>query len=105
MSNNVSLKSINSIDLILNDPPYSEYQLKNSYNLKNESKHISDTESYWISLYEKYYEKLKIDRYIITFGWNSSGTSLTKLFSIEEILIVAHGGIHYDTIVVVEKKI
>ena len=43
--------------------------------------------------------------YVLTFGWNSGGIGKTKGFEIVEILIVAHGGWHNDTIVTVEKKI
>ena len=41
----------------------------------------------------------------MTFGWNSGGIGKTKGFEIVEILMVAHGGWHNDTIVTIEKKV
>jgi site-specific DNA-adenine methylase len=95
----------NSIDFILNDPPYNEYQLKNSYNRKDKSKHFDNDNKYWKKIYTEYHKKLKVGGYLLTFGWNTTGSNLPKKFEIIEILIVAHGGIHSDTICVVEKKI
>ena len=42
---------------------------------------------------------------VITFGWNTNGIGKTKGFEIIEILLVAHGGSHNDTICVVERKL
>ena len=41
----------------------------------------------------------------ISFGWSSGGFGKNRGFEIEEILLVPHGGHHYDTIVVVERKV
>lgn len=41
---------------------------------------------------------------VITCGWNSGGIGKKYGFEIEEILLVAHGGWHNDTIVVVDRK-
>lgn len=43
--------------------------------------------------------------YVITCGWNSGGIGKKYGFEIVEILLVAHGGWHNDTIVVVERKV
>ena len=45
------------------------------------------------------------DGVVITFGWNSNGIGKTRGFEIVEILLVAHGGNHNDTICVVERKL
>ena len=42
---------------------------------------------------------------VISFGWNSGGIGKTLGFKIEEILLVAHGGAHNDTICTVERKL
>jgi len=42
---------------------------------------------------------------VISFGWNSGGIGKTNGFKIYRILLVPHGGIHHDTICVVERKI
>jgi hypothetical protein len=40
----------------------------------------------------------------ISFGWSSNGIGLKRGFEIVEILLVAHGGNHNDTMCVVEQK-
>ena len=40
----------------------------------------------------------------ITFGWNSGGIGKGMGMDIEEILLVAHGGWHNDTICTVDRK-
>lgn len=42
---------------------------------------------------------------VITCAWNSGGIGAGLGFEQQEILLVAHGGWHNDTIVTVEKKI
>lgn len=42
---------------------------------------------------------------VISFGWNSNGIGKTKGLEIIEILIVAHGGQHNDTICTVERML
>ena len=42
--------------------------------------------------------------YAISFGWNSNGFGKYQEFEIIEILIIAHGKGHNDTIVTVERK-
>jgi len=48
---------------------------------------------------------LKPNGIVISFGWNSSGVGKVRGFEIIEILLVAHGGMHNDTICTVERKI
>ncbi len=48
---------------------------------------------------------IKVGGYAISFGWNSSGFGKKRGFEIIEILLVAHGGRHNDTIVTVERKV
>lgn len=40
----------------------------------------------------------------ISCGWNSNGIGKTRGFKLVEILLIAHGGSHNDTIVTVEYK-
>lgn len=37
-------------------------------------------------------------------GWNSAGFGKVRGYVFEEILLVAHGGAHNDTIVTVERR-
>ncbi len=48
---------------------------------------------------------MKKDGIVISFGWNTNGIGKTKGFEIIEILMVAHGGSHNDTICTVERKL
>lgn len=48
---------------------------------------------------------MKKDSIVISFGWNTNGMEINRGFKIEEILLVAHGGAHNDTICTVERKI
>ena len=41
---------------------------------------------------------------VISLGWHTNGMQQSGNYAIEEILIVAHGGAHNDTIVTVERK-
>lgn len=49
-------------------------------------------------------DRIKIGGYAISMGWNSNGFGKSRGFKIVEILIVAHGMHHNDTIVTVEQK-
>lgn len=41
----------------------------------------------------------------LSFGWSTNGLGKKRGFEIIEILLVAHGGNHNDTIVTIEKKV
>jgi len=91
-----------SYEFVLFDPPYSPRQLKECYDNKGEYDTKSSTWSKWKDLVSK---KLKVGGIIISFGWSSQGMGKERGFEIIEILLVAHGGMHNDTICVVEEKI
>lgn len=95
----------NSVDFILNDPPYSNRQVSECYKKVGRTVNMETTQSRFWSLIKKEISRiLKPNGYCISFGWNSNGIEKTNGFSIVEILIVAHGGHHNDTICVVEQK-
>ena len=48
--------------------------------------------------------EIKVGGKVISFGWNSGGLGKNRRFKIHKILLVAHGGLHNDTICVVERK-
>jgi len=60
--------------------------------------------SFWGNLKKEISRIIKPNGIVISFGWNTNGIGKTKGFEILEILMVAHGGQHNDTICVVEKK-
>jgi hypothetical protein len=61
--------------------------------------------SFWGNLKKEIARKMKKNGIVISFGWNSNGIGKTLNFEQLEILLVAHGGIHNDTICVVERKL
>ena len=101
------VKQFNSkFDGILFDPPYSGRQVKECYNDLDVDIQRDDTNSffYW-SVKREVADKIKIGGYAISFGWNSNGFGKKLGFEIIEILLIAHGSSHNDTIVTIEKKV
>ncbi len=96
----------NSIDLVLYDPPYSGRQVSECYKKLGRTVNMEDTNSgYWTKFKEEISRITKKDGIVISFGWNSNGIGKKYGFEIIEILLLAHGGGHHDTICTVEKKI
>lgn len=96
----------NSADLVLYDPPYSPRQVSESY--KNFGKKVTalDTSAHWRKAHLNEIARItKVGGEVISFGWNTNGVGKKRGFEIEQILILAHGGSHNDTLVTVEKKI
>jgi len=102
----LKLYNDNSVDLILYDPPYSPRQVSEVYKKLGMSVNMQTTQaSYWGNQKKEISRIVKKDGYVMTFGWNSGGIGKTKGFEIVEILLVAHGGWHNDTIVTIERKL
>lgn len=95
-----------SVDTVLYDPPYSPRQVAESYKKLKMSVNMQTTQaSYWSRQKDVISNILRPDGIVISCGWNSNGMGLKRGFKILEILMVAHGGNHNDTIVVVEQKL
>ena len=95
----------NSIDVVLYDPPYSTKQVSESY--KNIGKEVTalDTSANWRKKHlDEIQRILKPNGIAICFGWNTNGVGKTRGFEMVEVLIVAHGGSHNDTLCTVEIK-
>lgn len=45
------------------------------------------------------------DGIVLSFGWNSAGMGVKRGYEMIELLLVAHGGGHNDTICVAERKL
>lgn len=96
----------NSADVVLYDPPYSPRQVAECYKKFNQTVNMKTTQaSYWSDQKKEIGRIVKSGGYCITCSWNSGGVGKKYGFEIIEILLVAHGGWHNDTIVVVERKI
>jgi len=91
-------------DGILFDPPYSLRQLKECYENLGISMTQKESNSFWSDIKNELATAVKPGGIVISFGWNSNGLGLKRGFEIEEILLVAHGREHNDTIVTVERK-
>ena len=95
-----------SVDLVLYDPPYSPRQLSECYRRLGKSVTMKDTQaSYWSEQKKLIGEIVKPNGFVISFGRNSGGVGKKNGFEIIEILLVAHGGSHNDTICTVERKV
>jgi len=96
----------NSVDMVLYDPPYSSRQISECYKKMDMAVNMQTTQgSYWSKQKEQIGRIVKPGGICITFGWNSGGVGKKYGFEIIEILMVAHGGWHNDTICTVERKL
>jgi len=94
-----------SVGLMLFDPPYSPRQVSECYKKLGKTVNMQTTQSsYWGNLKKEIARVVRQNGMVVTCGWNSGGIGKTLGFKQKEILLVAHGGWHNDTIVTVEKK-
>lgn len=90
---------------VLFDPPYSFRQVKECYEGIGFKVSQSDTQSnFYARVMDAICGKIQLGGYAISFGWNNNGFGKKRGFEIREILLVAHGAHHNDTIVTVEVK-
>jgi len=96
----------NSIDFVFYDPPYSLRQVSECY--KNVGIQVT-AETTQSSFRTKHINEIsrvvKHNGIVMCFGWNSAGIGKKRGFELIEILLVAHGGSHNDTICTVERKL
>jgi hypothetical protein len=94
-----------SIDLVLFDPPYSPRQVSECYKKLGKTVNMQTTQaSFWSNMKKEIARITKPNGVVLCFGWNSQGIGKTRGFQMEEILLVAHGGHHNDTICTMERK-
>jgi hypothetical protein len=95
----------NSVDVVLYDPPYSLRQVSECYKSVGIEVTTETTQSSWRTKHINEISRIvKQGGLVLSFGWNSSGVGIKRWFDIIEILLVAHGGSHNDTICTVERK-
>ena len=95
-------------DLIIFDPPYSTNQIKEvyqGYGIGDGSFEFYSTVGHWSVEKDLCYQLLKPDGIFIHCGWHTNGMGKGRGMEIEEILMVAHGRCHNDTLVTVERKL
>lgn len=95
-----------SVDLILNDPPYSPRQVSECYKSLGRTVTWMDTSAnYFTEAKKEIMRVLKPNGIVITCAWNSNGVGNKYDLKLLEVLMVAHGGMHNDTIITVEQKL
>ena len=95
-----------SVDLVYFDPPYSLRQVSECYKSLRLTVNMQTTRaSFWRNSANEVARVLKRGGICLSFGWNSNGVGKVNGFEIIEILLVAHGGAHNDTICIAERKI
>jgi len=96
----------NSVDFVFYDPPYSLRQVSECYKNVGIEVTTETTQSSWKTKQINEIARIvKNQGIVMCFGWNSNGIGKDRGFEMLEILLVAHGGSHNDTIVTVERKI
>lgn len=96
----------NSVDFLFYDPPYSLRQVSECYKSVGIEVTTETTQSSWRSKHiDEISRIMKAEGIVMCFGWNSAGVGKVRNFDMIEILMVAHGGSHNDTIVTVERKV
>jgi hypothetical protein len=93
-------------DLIIFDPPYTLHQSKECYESIGLPFMMEDAQQagVWSREKEYCYKLLKPAGVFLHFGYHSNGMGKARGTQIEEILIVAHGRNHNDTICMAERK-
>lgn len=95
----------NSADMVLYDPPYSVTQASLLYKDFGKEKlevNVSNAK-YWSLCKKEIVRILKNEGICISCGWNTQGIGKCNGAVCKEILIVAHGGSHNDTLVTVDE--
>lgn len=94
-----------SADGVLFDPPYSPRQVSECYREMGRVVNMQTTQaSFWGNVKKEIARVLRPGGVCITCGWNSGGVGKGLGMELAEVLLVAHGGWHNDTIVTVEIK-
>jgi hypothetical protein len=93
-------------DVVLFDPPYSPGQIVECYQAIGLAVATAGRNA---ELYKRVRDAvdavLRPGGVVLSFGWNSNGMGAGRGYELEEVLIVAHGGAHNDTICTVERKV
>lgn len=94
-----------SVDCVLFDPPYSVRQVSECYRRLGRVVNMETTQaSFWTCIKREIGRITKPSGIVVSCGWNSGGCGKKLGFKLIELLLVAHGGPHNDTIVTVERK-
>jgi hypothetical protein len=92
-----------SVEGVLFDPPYSVEQALRKYRAKRNGS--AGRAEYQARCKDEIARAVKPGGKAICFGWNSTGIGKTRGFHLEKVLLICHGGCHYDTIITVERRV
>jgi hypothetical protein len=94
------------LDGVLIDPPYSYRQVSEHYRMVGRKATSLDTSyNFYHRVMKVLAPKIRRGGFAISFGWNSNGFPKTLGFEKVEVLLIAHGGHHQDSIVTVDRKL
>jgi len=94
-------------DAVLFDPPYSPRQMAEvyqKYGLEFTTRDSQRAVRFPVCK-NRLARLLRMGGVAISFGWSTAGLGKNNGMEIIEILMVPHGGAHYDTLVTVERKV
>ena len=96
----------NSVDAVRYDPPYSPRQVSECYkSFGYEVTNKTTQSSFWSQHKWEISRIVKTGGIVLSFGWNTNGMGKRYGFEIVDVLIVAHGGHHNDTLCTCGTKI
>ena len=92
----------NSISNLFFDPPYSLRQIKECYEGLGVSLTQRESQRFYSDLKDEIKRIMKIGGVVFSFGWSSVGMTKSRGFEKIKLLCCSHGGIHNDTLVLLE---
>jgi len=91
---------------VLFDPPYTYGQICETYKRVGiERADLVNNNQLYAEVKDALMNLIEPNGFSLHFGFHSNGFGKGRGFKIIEILLIAHGGAHYDTIVTVEQKV
>lgn len=89
---------------VIFDPPYSARQVAECYEQVGRKTTMQDTQgASWANWKTAIARITARGGLVLSFGWNTVGMGDKHGFTIREIMLVSHGGVHNDTICMAEK--
>jgi hypothetical protein len=93
-------------DLVIFDPPYSSRQVAECYAQVGRKATMQDTQGKsWSDWKAAIVPLVSVGGIVLSFGWNTNGMGKKHGFEIVEVMLVAHGGVHNDTICMAEQRV
>jgi hypothetical protein len=92
-------------DGVIFDPPYSYRQITECYaKVGLKASQLDTSNNFYNRVMNRICDRIKPGGIAISCGWNTNGFGVNRGFRVVEILVVAHGQHHNDTLVTVERR-